>query len=284
MQLSSQEKTTKARDVAQSEGPRVGSGRTLSQREYRPTPYVAEEWEIVGEISEERDFIAMTLEVLRDERASADPMFETFASSNDFSNGAEFETPGGVKKKKKAKEEDEPIFDAALFEAELEARYEQGRQAGLKEAEKIAEERIVESYEALAERMKEITGEIKAQVQNHAQELEKRALRLSLGVAKKLVDTTSEAKPEYILSVIRKGLKNLGAAKPLKIKVSAQDYEFLDVIGIPVDISPGEIGVVYQSDENIKSGCVIETDYGQVDLELDSMWEEVKAGLFEVSS
>lgn len=283
MQLSSQGKTTKACDVAQTEDHRAGSGRTLSQREYRPTPYVAQEWEIVGEISEERDFIGMTLEVLRDERASADPMFETFASSNDFPHGTQFETPGGMKKKK-SKGGDEPIFDAALFEAELEARYEQGRQAGLKEAEKIAEERIVESYEALAERMKEITEEIKAQVHNHAQELEKRALRFALSVAKKLVDTTSEAKPEYILSVIRKGLKNLGAAKPLKIKVSEQDYEFLDVIGIPVDISPGEIGVVYQSDENIKSGCVIETDYGQVDLELDSMWEEVKAGLFEVSS
>ncbi|HQH27834.1 MAG TPA: FliH/SctL family protein, partial [Oligoflexia bacterium] len=112
--------------------------------------------------------------------------------------------------------------------------------------------------------------------------VEQYALQLAVEISKKILGSAVELRPEYILEIIRSGLHNLGAAKPMKVRVSPQDYEFIEVVGLPADLTPQETGVQYVSDEAIKAGCVIETDFGEVNLELDQMWEQVKNSLYAV--
>ena len=132
--------------------------------------------------------------------------------------------------------------------------------------------------------MQSLTSAIHEEVREKVTTLEQHALKISLDVAKKIIHTTVDVKPEYILEILRRAMGSLGAAKPLRVRVSLDDYDFLDVIGLPPDLSPGELGITYVSDSSIKSGCIVESDFGEVDLELDKMWEEVVRALLPVSS
>ncbi|MCB0322898.1 MAG: hypothetical protein KDD69_04970 [Bdellovibrionales bacterium] len=270
-------------------GPKVKPKPTLSQKDYRPTPYVSCEWEVVGERVAERDFISMNLEIVRDARMRADPMFESFDPDTSYLDAERFQTPGSSKRaamteEQAALEAAAEQMDPAILQAMLDEKYEEGKQAGYQVGRKEAELQIVESYEALAGRMREVTEKIEREVQGHVTALERKALEFALEVAKKILITTAEIKPDYIFNVIRTGMQSLGAAEPIRVRVSLDDYEFLDVIGLPNDLSEGELGVKYVADENIKSGCIIETNFGEVSLELDTMWEQIKDNLFAVTS
>ena len=49
---------------------------------------------------------------------------------------------------------------------------------------------------------------------------------------------------ERIEAVIREGLSKLGAGKPLRIRISPKDMEFIEIVGLPVEISKEELGVL----------------------------------------
>ena len=87
------------------------------------------------------------------------------------------------------------------------------------------------------QRVKGVTDAIYQQWSGLASRLEKQAVDLSLQVSRKILATTAEIKPEYIITVIKEALTQLGAAKPVRIRVSPDDYEFLMVIGLPISLT-----------------------------------------------
>lgn len=256
----------------------------ISQRNYRPTPYEASIWEAVGERVKEKNFIALNLEVLRDRIADSDPMFEDFDRGKQLHSGQVFQTPGGELSSivSEAEQSAGPGISEELLQQMLAEKFEEGRAAGIAEGKRSAEAAVARHYEELSARMKEITDGIQRQIAQHLEEVERRALDMSLRIAKMLVQTTVEAKPEYILDVIRQALKNTGVAQPKVIRVSQQDYEFLDVVGLPPELSETELGVKYVPDDAIQSGCIVETDFGDVNLELEPMWEKIKDKLYKM--
>ena len=259
-------------------GAELGEMPFVSQRDYNPTPYVDTTWEIDGLQVAERDFMPLEVNIVHEDHADADPMFEVFDKG--IPRDQETMFYGEAPKKKQA---EAPVVDAdliAAMEAEWQVRVEEAKQAGFQEGVAVAEASIAERYEQLTARVKSITDAVYQQWSTLAGTLERNAVELSLQVSKKILSTTADVKPEYIITVIREALAQLGAAKPVRIRVSHEDYEFLHVIGLPLDISAGEIGVTYLADDQIKSGCIVETDFGEVDLVLDRMWEQVKDSIY----
>ncbi len=257
----------------------------VTQSNYRPTPYKPTQWEVIGERITDDEFSGMSLEVIRTYHSMGDPMFEQFGEESQFSGLTEWESPGSSKREKGQEEQSEnDVIKLEVFEAELKKSFEEGRQAGYQQGLTEQNNAAQAQHKALSVKLTQFAASIKQELNKHREQLEHKALDLAIGISKKIIDTTAEVKPEYIFDVIRKGLKSLGAAKPLRVRVSAQDYEFLEVIGMPADITPTELGVVYVADETIKSGCVVETDFGEVNLELDEMWEQVKDSLYAVKS
>ncbi|MFN8388996.1 MAG: FliH/SctL family protein [Bdellovibrionota bacterium] len=254
----------------------------ISQKDFRPTPYVPTTWELIGEQIAERDFVPLAVNVIHEDCADPDPMFEVFdpgisKSQDSFVHG------GGFRRHQTEETADEAQVSAemlASLEADFELRLAEARAQAYEEGAQAAQATIAERYEQLAARTKAITDAIYQQWHGLASRLERNAVDLSLQVAKKIIHTTVEVKPEYIIDVIREALSQLGAAKPVRIRVSGDDFEFLQVIGLPMDLSAQELGVVYLADENIKSGCVVETDFGELDLKLDRMWEQVKNNIY----
>lgn len=256
-----------------------------SQMEFRPTPYVQTEWEKVGEGWPFPDFIPLEISVLHEDVAAADPMFTVFDEGLS-GRGVQAIGHGGLPAPSLAardEEQREPTEEEIrALEQLLEERYVQGRNEGLQEGYAQGEASVVARYEQLSQRVSQITDGIAKQVQALLERLQKEAVELSLQISRKILATTVDVRPDYIVDVVREALKSLGAAKPLRVRVSPQDYEFLEVVGLPPELSTEELGVVYVMDESVKSGCIVETDFGEVDMVLEKMWEQVRNSLYEV--
>ena len=254
-----------------------------SQRDYIPTPFRMSAWEVVGERLENLNFIPLEVSVIPSNAAAPDPMFEDFGNVIGSERRSVHHTQdGSYVDYSKADVEEAPSIDPAVLEAELQRAFEEGRAQGMEEGKEQTTALIAERYEELQARFQQFQEQVQQQISAFIQNTENNALNLALSVSKKILHTTAEAKPEYIFEVIRQGVRSLGAAKPLRIRLSNQDYEFIQVIGAPADIDEKELGFVFVPDETVASGCIIETDFGDVDLQLDTMWEQVRESLFGV--
>ena len=256
-----------------------------AQQDFRPSPYNKTEWETVGERWPHRDFLPLEISVVGDDRLTPDPMFAVFDEGL-TGKGVDLIGHGGLAPHSKSVvESDEPRApteeEIRALEELLEQKFAEGKQAGYQEGYREGELSVAERYEKLSARVSEITNGISAQVQGLLNRLQVEAVELSLQISRKILATTVEVRPDYIVDVIREALKSLGAAKPLRVRVSPQDYEFLEVVGLPPELSTQELGVVYVIDESVRSGCIVETDFGEVDMILDKMWEQVKDSIYE---
>ena len=253
----------------------------VSIKNFRPTPFQQAQWEVVDEVRYGKDFMPLELEVIP--RAYvADPMFECF---DEGIQGADVSTiKHGVEIGQLSEDlaEGGIAIDPVILEAQLQERFEAGVAIGRKQGEEDARLAVAEKYEELGTRVHSIWTSIDGQMKQFVAETEKRAVQLALAVARKILATTAEVRPEYIVDVIRMGVSRLGAATPLRVRISAQDMEFLEVVGLPPELSQQELGAEFVADDSVKSGCVIETDFGEIDLQLDSMWEQVSADLYGV--
>ncbi len=164
------------------------------------------------------------------------------------------------------------------LEDALSHRFEEGRIAGISEAEAVLVKKNMEQYEQVTRNVECITSEIAREVENRIAVMERTALRLSIAIAKKLIGENVKANPEYILELIRRGLQSLGAAKPLRIRVSPADYAFLSGTNDEA-ITDAANGLRYLEDKSITSGCVVETEYGEVNLDVDEMWKGLEEQL-----
>lgn len=270
------------RKIAAEESPKL----VLSQRDYQPSPYQDSAWEVVGERLTDLEFMPLELPIIRKQAAAADPMFEEFGSMFPkdaiallHNEGAEVaKTASGEVHHKR-----EPELDPEMIERIRADAFEQGRQQGFKEGEEAAKGSIAERYEELSSRVEAISSSLQEEKDRFTGETQQRALQFALAVAKKIVVTTAEIRPQYIFDVIRQGLQTIGVGTPMRIRVSPDDYEFLMVIGLPPELSTQETGIQYLADEAIKSGCVIETNFGEIDMQLERMWEQIRDNLFEVA-
>lgn len=254
----------------------------LSQKDYRPTPFATTRWEVVGERITNRDFLPLEVAILKGEAVVADPMFEVFAEglSQDLETVTHSANP--TQRAAESGPSAAPEISAEVLEELRQKAFEEGRAQGRIEGADELRSTVDERYNEIQQRLEAFHETLRAEVANYRVTSEKRAAELALAIAKKILVTTAEIRPQYILDVVRGALESEGAGKPLRIRVSPQDYEFLEVIGLPAELSTQETGVHYVSDENVASGCVLETDFGEVDLQLEKMWEQIKESLYEV--
>jgi flagellar biosynthesis/type III secretory pathway protein FliH len=250
----------------------------MSQKDYRPTPFRDNQYEVVGERFDTKIFTPIELTVIPSEHGT-DPMFEDFGVT--IPKGATtYSQMPGVKSSKD--EEEKPALDEAAIQEALTIKFEAGKAEGFAEGEAKAKEEILERYTELNASLEGFTQEVKASVAEAIKTIEANAVQLALAVAKKVLITTAECRPECIADVIRHAMNAAGSSNILRIRVSHNDHEFLSVIGLPADLTSETAGIEYVVDETIHSGCVVETNFGEIDLQLERMWEQVKEQLFGV--
>lgn len=110
---------------------------------------------------------------------------------------------------------------------------------------------------------------------------EKDMVELSLAIAKKVMHRELEVKKDAVLDCVRAALKSVIAGGEISIRVNPKDLDILNQYrGELARYGEGVKGVKVEGDDSIaKGGCVIETNYGEVDATMDSILADIEERL-----
>jgi len=257
----------------------------LSQGSYRETPYQDSSWEIIGEDIRHEHFVPMDVEVFSYEEASVDAMFADFGGRSKAGDGGKrWHLPEHLayqseeeKSKKNAQEEQLSFTPAQLEEIKSAAR-EEGRRLAVEEIAMRQQEKLSQIERHLAETLNDLTK----QLREHQERLERDCVDLAIKIARKIIDGAVEINPEYIIPIVREALQLAGGAAIQKVRISPQDMEFIELVGISRHLKEYDGSWQFEADSTIRAGCVIETSAGEIDYQLDQAWERVQDNILKV--
>jgi flagellar assembly protein FliH len=249
---------------------------SVSQKDYVPTPYRQSAWEGIEKYDFNASFLGLSLDVVASEEFRHDPMFEVF---QDVLDAPIFEQ---YRSEKKAEEESVCEVPEELLEAARAEAYQQGLAKGREDAEAEYAKKLSELEAQYAQKKSELQTQILEAINEKVSNIEKRALELSLAVSRKVLEKTVEARPDYVFEIIQKALYSIPGAKAATIRLSPEDYEFISIEGLPSSIAELPMEVTYEPDESIVAGCIVDSELGTINLEIDSMWNEISQNLFKM--
>jgi flagellar assembly protein FliH len=169
----------------------------------------------------------------------------------------------------------------AALEAERKEAEDQGREAGRKEgfAEGKAEvERLIERTQIVLERAQDKRAEILA-------ETEREIVDLVLLIARKVVKVISDNQRNVIVSNVVQALRKVRGRGDVIIRVNLADLKL--ATGHTKDfiqLLEGVKSVQVLEDSSVDpGGCIIETDFGEIDARIASQLAELEAKILEIS-
>jgi flagellar biosynthesis/type III secretory pathway protein FliH len=250
----------------------------ITQTSYQETDYQDNNWEVVGELPETQEFVPVGFEVVPTHGQMIDPMFADYGGLSEpqekrwhLPEGLAFLDPGAPGEENET-EDSRLLISPEELEEMKQAAYAQGKEEGLAEA--VAEN--AQRIQGVEAQIVTLLADMKEQIRDELLNIEKKAVDLSLQISRKLVASMVEVNPEYILPLIQESLTHAGTSLVRKIRVSPQDMEFIEVMGLKKHLSTEEDEWQFEADENIRAGCVIETSAGEIDFDLDEAWERIQ--------
>jgi len=253
----------------------------LTVANYRPTKYADTGWPIVGEFRNNNEFEPMEFRTVSNEDFSLDPMFDDFGGSiggSEVRRHGVSDTASYSPTKRVNSEEIEAEVtrrlqarQAQLTEQVATARaqgFEEGKQSALADTQAMLQE-SEQRYQAILQ-------DLGVQLNESIGAVEQHAVKLALQISEKLVGSTVDINPEYIVPIVKEALKLAGTATIRSVKVSPQDFEFLSMIEQRGDIKGSEDAWRFEADQSIRAGCVVQMVGGEVDYRLDQAWERIR--------
>jgi flagellar biosynthesis/type III secretory pathway protein FliH len=166
--------------------------------------------------------------------------------------------------------------------SQLEALREEAFQAGLSQGTAEAQQMHLQEIQAMGARVEGVLSDLAAQVADEMQRMEREAIHLALAIAERMIGYAVEINPEYIIKVVHDALALCGAANIQRIRVSPEDLEFIEVMGVAKGFKEYDGTWSFAPDETIRAGCVVETSAGEIDHRLDAAWDRVKENVIKV--
>lgn len=176
-----------------------------------------------------------------------------------------------------------PAEAAEPTEAEVEARlaalereaftkgYAQGERAGMEAGGKRAE--------AMLRRVAHTLDELATLRDTMVRQTEQQLVRLALTLARRVVHREIAQDPEIIAAIAHVALDKLGPSGPATIRLHPEDYAV--VVGSrPEAWADTQVSVV--PDPNLaRGGCLVESEFGQIDASADAQFGELAEALLE---
>ena len=260
----------------------MASAAQLSQLTYQETPYEDQEWEIVGQFTEDPVFEALEIPVVAQRATMFDPMFEDFGGRLGVNKGDAFQSAPGTSsaREKEVKEVEDPSLIKMKPEA-LEAMKQEAFEAGRQEALRIAVQDNASKIAGLEKNISEVIKDLGAQLGEHLRQVEKNSVELALSISQKIIHHAVDINPEYIGQIVKEALLHVGSSAIRTIKVSPQDFEFIEVVGLPKSLVELDGTWKFVADDSVRTGCVVETSSGEIDFRLDKAWERVSNNILK---
>ena len=253
-----------------------------TQSTYQETPYQDQSWEIVGERCDNEAFIPLDVPVIPRTGIMTDPMFADYGGVVESGAEVRWHIPDavGYEKTKEAKKEDEGKLKIAPDELERFKR--ETFEAGLREGESkgvVAAELKLKSAE---DRFLGLIQDLAKQVSENLAHLEQETVKLSLAVSEKVFKQAVDVNPEYIGVIVKEALSHAGSAIISRVRVSPQDMEFIEVVGIAKHLVELDSAWQFEKDDTVRAGCIVDTSAGEIDFRLDKAWDRVKDEVLKV--
>ncbi|HPE88054.1 MAG TPA: flagellar assembly protein FliH [Spirochaetia bacterium] len=169
---------------------------------------------------------------------------------------------------------------ARVDEVTKEARkegFDQGREEGFKEG-KLEVERLVDRLHVILDRAMDKRAEILEQT-------EAQVVELVLLIARKVVKTISENQKNVVLSNISQALRKLKTRSDVIVRVNLADLQLTTEHAkdfIEAAENAKKLSIVEDSSVD-RGGCVIETDFGEIDARIQSQLHELEEKILDIS-
>jgi flagellar biosynthesis/type III secretory pathway protein FliH len=259
-------------------------GNDQTQANFQETPYQDATWEVVGEVHEETEFAPLELTNISTSSVAVDPMFADYGGIAPPNVGTRWHLPDHLAHE--ARREVAPVEQGPpkieLTEDQLAAIRLESEQAGRLAALEEATAANVHQLEVFRGRIETILLDMSRQTGEATVSFEQQSIHLALAIAQKIIGATVEINPEYILPIVQKALGHAGSAVVKRVRVSAQDLEFIQVIGVGKELRGPDQQWEFVADDQVKAGCIIETSAGDVDFEVEHAFERVKNQVVKV--
>lgn len=177
-------------------------------------------------------------------------------------------------------QEIEAQANARLANVEREAHkkgFDQGREEGYREG-KNEVERLTNRLHIIMDRAMEKRGEILEQTENEVVEL-------VLLIARKVIKVISENQKNVVISNVAQALRKLKAKGDVIVRVNLSDLQLTtNHIKDFMDSAENAKNITVVEDQAVdKGGCIIETDFGQIDARIASQLHEIEDKILDVA-
>lgn len=246
----------------------------LNQSSYEESAYADSSWEVLGDLVKNDTFTPMEITVLGGGAPLVDPMFADYGGRTEIGHGGSFQYGGGTA----ATEKEDPNEKRRIkiLPEELEAKLEEARRSAYAAGKAEAEQAAVQRSTATEQRLHGVLQDLVGQINESLERMEKDSVNLSLHVAQKIINQAVEINPEYIVPLVRDGIAHAGGATIKRVRVSPQDMEFIEVVGVARQLKEFDGSWHFEADASVKNGCIVDTSAGEIDFQLDRAWERVR--------
>ncbi|MBI5827648.1 MAG: hypothetical protein HZB22_07975 [Deltaproteobacteria bacterium] len=157
------------------------------------------------------------------------------------------------------------------------AAYEKGFRAGEKDGFELGRRKAEVAFNGVAGILDALSS-FKAGLYK---ECEKEVVDLCLAIARKAVQIDVERSGDAVMGSVREALKAVVAAGEIVVKINPKDAATLNQYKPELArYGDGVKGVTIEVDDSIsKGGCVIETNYGEVDATIDTIMGDIEERL-----
>jgi flagellar assembly protein FliH len=167
-------------------------------------------------------------------------------------------------------------FDKERAEAR-EAGFKEGREAGYAEG-KAEADRLVERLQTVLERARSRREEILV-------ETEGQIVDLALLIARKVVKIISETQAEVVKANVTEALRKIKGRGDIIIRVNMGDLKLAtEHLNSVIQKIEGAGGIQLAEDSTVDpGGCIIETDFGEIDARISSQLAELENKIRDIS-
>lgn len=157
--------------------------------------------------------------------------------------------------------------------------YDEGYQKGFEEGQRTEKAKFDGALNAL----QRIFEEFELLRQSLTNEAEIAIVKLSLSIARKLLDREIEVNPDSVLSVARCALRKVVDSTKIKIRINPSDIKTVEN---HKDKILGQLGknsaIRIESDGTIqRGGCIIETSFGDIEAQIDKQYQIIEQALIK---
>ena len=147
------------------------------------------------------------------------------------------------------------------------------------ECEQIKKQAYEEGFQLGYEQWVKMVGFLEKEIDNVHRELQKTVMPVAIIAAKKIVGAELELKQDAIVDIVKAALKTIAQHKRVIIYVSKQDYEALENSKSTLKSAFEQLESlsIREKDEVEKGGCIIETEMGIINAQLQNRWKTLEA-------